>query len=41
MAKLEAIKVAALHLEGEAHDWWFHGMVMLGHLRVIAYAKFT
>ena len=41
MAKGEAIKVAALHLEGEAHDWWFHGMATLGHSTVITYAKFT
>ena len=40
MAELEAIKVAALHLEGEAQDWWFHGMVTLGHSRVTAYAEF-
>ena len=41
MAEGEAIKVAALHLEGEAHDRWFHGMATLGHLAVIAYADFT
>ena len=41
MAEPEAIKVAALHLEGEAQDWWFHRMVMLGHSRVTAYAEFT
>ena len=31
----EAIKIAALHLEGEAHDWWFHGLYTLGHANVI------
>ena len=41
MAEMEAIKVAALHLEGEAHDWWFHGMAKLGHSRVTTYAEFT
>ena len=33
--------MAALHLEGEAHDWWFHGMAMLGHSGVTTYAEFT
>ena len=41
MAETEAIKVAALHLDGEAQDWWFHGMVTLGHSIVTAYAEFT
>ena len=41
MAELEAIKVAALHLEGEAQDWWFHEMVTLGHSRVTTYTEFT
>ena len=29
MTKVEAIKYAMLHLEGAAHDWWYHGMVTL------------
>ena len=41
MAEGEAIKVAVLHLEGEAHDWWFHGMTTLGHSGVTTYAEFT
>ena len=41
MAEGEAIKVAMLHLEGEAHDWWFHGMATLGHSVVTMYAEFT
>jgi len=39
--EMEAIKVAALHLEGEAHDWWFHGLSTLGHANVTAYFEFT
>jgi len=31
MIEQEAIKMATLHLEGEAHDWWFHGLTTLGH----------
>ena len=38
---MEAIKIAALHLEGEAHDWWFHGLSILGHANVTAYSEFT
>ena len=40
MAEGEAIKVAALHLEGKAHDWWFHGMATLGHSGVTTYVEF-
>lgn len=28
-------------LEGENHDWWFHGMATLGHSAVTAHAEFT
>ena len=38
---MEAIKITALHLEGEAHDWWFHGLSTLGHANVTAYSEFT
>ena len=31
VSEIEAIKIAALHLEGEAHEWWFHGLTRLGH----------
>ena len=37
VSEMEAIKIAALHLEGEAHDWWFHGLSTLGHANVTAY----
>ena len=35
---MEAIKIAVLHLEGDAHDWWFHGLSTLGDVNVIAYS---
>ena len=38
---MEAIKITALHLEGEAHDWWFHGLSTLGHANVTAYSEFN
>ena len=39
MVEGEAIKVATLHLEGEAHDWWFHRMATLGHSGVTVYTE--
>ena len=39
--EMEAINIAALHLEGEAHDCWFHGLSTLGHANVNAYSDFT
>lgn len=41
MTELEAIKMAMPHFEGEAHDWWFHGLTTLGHANVISYEDFT
>ena len=39
--EMEAIKIAVLHLEGEAHDWWFHGLYTLVHANVTTYSNFT
>ena len=39
--EMEAIKIVVLHLEGEAHDWWFHGLSTLGHANVTEYSEFT
>ena len=39
--KMEAIKIATLHLEGEEHDWWFHGLSTLVHANVNVYLEFT
>ena len=36
--EMEAIEIAALHFEGEAHNWWFHGLSTLGHANVTAYS---
>ena len=30
MLEEEAIKYAAIHLDGPAHEWWHHGMGNLG-----------
>ena len=39
--EMEAIKFSALHFEGEAHNWWFHGLSTLGYANVTAYSEFT
>jgi hypothetical protein len=41
MTEAKAIKYATLHLEGEAHEWWYHGLVTLGHTNITSYVEFT
>jgi hypothetical protein len=41
MTETEAISFATLHLEGEAHEWWYHGLVTLGHSHITSYREFT
>ena len=41
MIKTDAIKLATLHLDGEAHEWWYHGLVTMGHNTVTSYPDFT
>jgi hypothetical protein len=41
MTETEAISFATLHLEGEAHEWWYHGLVTLGHSCITSYREFT
>jgi hypothetical protein len=36
----EAISFTTLHLEGEAHEWWHHGLVTLGHNHITSYREF-
>jgi len=38
--EIEPISFATLHLEGEAHEWWHHGLVTLGHSRITSYREF-
>ena len=37
----EAIKYAAIHLDGLAHEWWHHVMVTLGHNQITSYEELT
>jgi hypothetical protein len=41
MTESEAISFATLHLDGEAHEWWYHGMETLGHNHITSYLEFT
>ena len=34
MVEEDALKMAILHLEGDANEWWFHGLKTLGHDQV-------
>lgn len=34
MLEVYAIQFAALYLEVDTHDWWYHGMVTLGNANI-------
>jgi len=37
----DAIQFATLHLEGDAHDWWYHGLVTFGQANITSYVDVT
>lgn len=41
MPELDDIKFATLHLDGAAHEWWYHGLITLGHNLIDTYDEFT
>ena len=41
MIEEDAMKIAILHLEGEASDWWFHGLRTLGNDQILSYEGFS
>jgi hypothetical protein len=41
MTETKAISFVTLHLEGEAHELWYHGLVTLGHSHITSYREFT
>ena len=41
MVEEDALKMAILHLEGDANEWWFHGMKILSHDQVKTYGEFV
>ena len=40
MVEKYALKMAILHLEGDANEWWFHGLKTLDHYQVKTYGEF-
>ena len=40
MVEEDALKMAIFHLEGDANEWWFHGLKTLGHDQVRTYGEF-
>ena len=41
MVEEDALKMSILHLEGEASDWWFHGIRNLGCDQILSYEVFS
>ena len=41
MTEIDATKMTTLHWDGEAHEWWYHGLVTLGHNTIHYYSEFT
>jgi hypothetical protein len=41
MMEMDAIKFYTLYLEGNSHEWFYHGMTTLGHAKITSYAYFT
>ena len=41
MIEEDALKMAIFHLEGEASDWWFHGLRTSGHDHILYYDGFS
>ena len=41
MIETDAIKLDTLHLDGESHEWWYHGLVTLGRNTITSYPDFT
>ena len=40
MVEEDALKMAILHLDGDANEWWFHWLKTLGHDQVKTYGEF-
>jgi hypothetical protein len=41
MTESEDTNFTTFHLDGEAHEWWYHGLVTLGHSHITLYLEFT
>ena len=41
MVEEDALKMAIPYLEGESSDWWFHGIITLGHDHILSHEGFS
>ena len=41
VSEKEALRIAALHLEGKAHTWWFYESSSFNHANIANYARFS
>ena len=41
MTETYVINFDTLHFDDEAHEWWYHGLVTLGHNTITSYNDFT
>jgi hypothetical protein len=41
MKEAKEINFSTLHLDGEAHEWWYHGVLTLGHSNITSYEDFN
>lgn len=41
MRETDVIRFATLDLEGDAQEWWYHGLITLGHTHITSYNDFT
>ena len=41
MSLVDAIRFGVLHLNGVAHEWWYHGLVSLQHDHITSYQEFV
>lgn len=41
MRETNAIKFFVLHQEGDAHEWWYYGLITLRHASITSYTNLT
>lgn len=41
MQEVNTIQFATLHLKGKVHEFWYHGLVTLGHSNITPYKDFN
>ena len=41
MIEEDALQFSILHLEGTTHEWWYNGLLSLGHQNINSYQEFS